>query len=741
MPLEVPNLDDRRWTDLVDEARSLIPRNSPRWTDHNVHDPGITFIELFAWLAEMQIYQLNRVGRQHREAFAQLAGVPRTKRKPAHVDIRVEGDVKESTFLPAGTQLTPIEGQELVFETDSDLFLTRSRLQKVIADDGSGQIDHSQANEKPGIAFLAFGENAKEGAELRLGFDTFYPREPKLSLTAHVFTDDLVERCSTERPLSLTEDAEDTPRVDLVWEYLGSGEKWLPLNDIKDRTNAFAHSGAITFSVPTDAVSKNDRVWIRARIRRGYYDIEPRLRSISLNVLPCSQKETVKNEFLEPVTGKPDQSFTLDKKPVLVPEPSPRTSITSSDVADWDHLAEQLKASKPELANRLRSSLATPDKNNFSAYQRIKDLNLELASSNNLQQATESNLQTGGKDDDLSHLLGRTPVVISVDNEIWHPIPSFKDSGPDSKHYIFDADTGLIEFGNGLNGQIPMAGQQVRAVWYQASSGRSGNVAKDLKWKFRGGGIAGVNLTNPEPATGGADPETLDQLELRVRAELNRPQRAVTLRDLELLALSTPHAYVARAQAIPNCPAPESITVVALPKVRPGRKGAPNPPSPVFLNMIQRNLQRRRLLCDNLRVVPPVYVELKVSARLRLSKGAGEEAVVKRARDAVDSFLVGELQPSDQAPATKQDSVRRESTQSPCFTRWPFGRWVFPSEVYAILDGVTGIDFASNLVLTASRSGVAVQANQTGAIPIPRTGLVFPGEHNFSVEFDIRRNG
>jgi hypothetical protein len=61
MPLEIPNLDNRRWADLVEEARALIPRVAPRWTDHNVHDPGMTFIELFAWLAEMQLYQLNRV--------------------------------------------------------------------------------------------------------------------------------------------------------------------------------------------------------------------------------------------------------------------------------------------------------------------------------------------------------------------------------------------------------------------------------------------------------------------------------------------------------------------------------------------------------------------------------------------------------------------------------------------------------------------------------------------------------
>jgi hypothetical protein len=45
-----PNLDDRMWRDYVDEARALIPKYAPQWTDHNASDLGITLIELFAFL-------------------------------------------------------------------------------------------------------------------------------------------------------------------------------------------------------------------------------------------------------------------------------------------------------------------------------------------------------------------------------------------------------------------------------------------------------------------------------------------------------------------------------------------------------------------------------------------------------------------------------------------------------------------------------------------------------------------
>jgi len=648
MPLEIPNLDDRRWVDLVEESRARIPRDAPLWTDHNVHDPGITFIELFAWLAEMQIYQLNRVGQRHRELFGQLAGANREPLKPARVNIEIQGSLDTSVSLRAGTQLEVVEGTRLIFETDVDLFLTRSRLMRVIVDDGSGPVDQTQANEKSGIAFLAFGENADEGAELRLGFDAFYPdKEPELRLNAQVFTADLAERCGSVAPLKQDDDTSKIPApVEIVWEFIGANGRWLPLTVINDETVAFSRSGAITLATPKGATQQGRSFWIRARITKGFYNIEPRLTSIRLNVLPCSQKENVRDRLIGKGTGRPDQSFEVTKDPILPGDP---------------------------------------------------------------------------------------PVTVAVANEQWHSVSSFEHSAHDSKDYVFDGL--LVQFGNGANGQVPAADQEIRAS-YQSSQGASGNVAKGLNWRFVGGGVAGVILTNPQDASGGKNSESLDDLEFRARALLDRPQRAVTLKDIELIAISTPSAYVARAKAITNCPVPEAITVVAVPKTRPGRKGAPKPTSALFLDMVQRNLQRYRLLCDNLHVVGPIYVEVRVSVLLRLLKGAGSNEVIGRARQALDLFLNGRLQPADQ----KNGPPRQ--TDSACPTLWPFGRSVFPSEVYAILDGVTGVDFASKLVLSASINGQPVQPNQSGAIPIPTIGLVFPGPHDLQIESDVTgRNG
>jgi hypothetical protein len=82
MPLPVPRLDDRTFDQLVAEGRSLIPRYTRRWTNHNVSDPGITLLELFAYLTETAIFQLDQVPEQSIELFLRLVGVGRLPGEP-----------------------------------------------------------------------------------------------------------------------------------------------------------------------------------------------------------------------------------------------------------------------------------------------------------------------------------------------------------------------------------------------------------------------------------------------------------------------------------------------------------------------------------------------------------------------------------------------------------------------------------------------------------------------------------
>jgi hypothetical protein len=627
MPLEIPNLDDRRWADLVEDARALIPRYAPEWTDHNAHDPGITLIELFAWLAEMQMYRLNRVGERHREAFALLAGVNRRHKTPSRVDIRVEGTPSGSIVVPAATRITPVDAVDLVFETSERVQLTRSRLLRVVVDDGATSVDQTEANSKPGIAFLAFGERARPNASLRVSLDRLFPDdEPVVRLWFDVFTDDLAAACEGNRRDRTETTGEPAAAVQLAWEYRDGVNQWLPLTVDVDSTYGLLQSGSVIFRTPRPPAAQP--AWIRARIVSGHYDIEPRLRQISVNVLPCTQRETIGDERLGVGDSRPDQIFTLARKPLL-------------------------------------SSAA---------------------------------------------------VKVAVENVAWKVVDSFDGSDPASQHFVVDVDARTITFGNGLNGRVPSAGERIVAT-YATSQGTSGNVTRGLTWRFDTLVVPGVTLVNPNPGTGGSGRQSTNDLELEAQSLVARSERGVTLRDIERLARETPHVRVARAKAIANCPSPESLTVVAVPKVRPGRPAPPAPPSPVFLDAVRAHLQARRMLCDDVRVTGPIYVEVNVSARLRLKKGAGAELVVERARQALDRFFNGHT-----------------SASSPCPTRWPFGRSVFPSEVYAALDGVAGVELASDVVLQASRDGAPLAPDSRGAIPVPPTGLVISGTHKLTAD-------
>lgn len=65
MPLPIPDLDTKNFDEYFEEARAALPALAPEWTDYNLSDPGITLLELFSWLNDIDTYRLNRVDRSH----------------------------------------------------------------------------------------------------------------------------------------------------------------------------------------------------------------------------------------------------------------------------------------------------------------------------------------------------------------------------------------------------------------------------------------------------------------------------------------------------------------------------------------------------------------------------------------------------------------------------------------------------------------------------------------------------
>ena len=140
MSLPTPNLDDLRFQrDLVDEARRRIIRYCPEWTDYNLSDPGITLIELFAWMTEQLTYRLNRVPDKNYIKFLELLGL---QLQPAS-SARVELTFRLSTPFPISAEDTTVavvpqgvevatratdEEREIIFTTDERLAILPPKL-------------------------------------------------------------------------------------------------------------------------------------------------------------------------------------------------------------------------------------------------------------------------------------------------------------------------------------------------------------------------------------------------------------------------------------------------------------------------------------------------------------------------------------------------------------------------------------------------------------------------------------
>jgi predicted phage baseplate assembly protein len=128
MALSVPKLDDRSFQDLVDEAKKRIPHYCQEWTDHNVSDPGVTLIELFAWMTEVLLYRLNQVPDLHYIKFLEMFGIRLQEPQPAHCNVTLLVDCTAkplAVVIPANTEVATTQTETEATPLSSTDVVTR----------------------------------------------------------------------------------------------------------------------------------------------------------------------------------------------------------------------------------------------------------------------------------------------------------------------------------------------------------------------------------------------------------------------------------------------------------------------------------------------------------------------------------------------------------------------------------------------------------------------------------------
>lgn len=663
MTLPTRNLDDRTFQSIVDEAKKRIAASCPTWTDHNVSDPGITLVELFAWMTEMILYRLNQVPEKNYVKFMELMGLKLREPEAARTSVTfyLSSPQAQVVTIPTGTEAASVRTEtrpSIIFSTEDDLEIRPPVLSALVTREISGRSGGKARHRSHNLQHLGvagfelpvFGPEPQIDSALYLGFDT--------DLSYHVLGLDISCRQAT----GLGIDPRNPP-----WQWEGrhdpeGSRRWLPAEVEEDGTGGMNTSGTILLRLPRllpHTMFERRAYWIRCRVvepemKDTNYEASPRIANLLARswggTVWATHASVVQHEVLGRSDGSPGQVFRVENTPML---------------------------------------------------RRTREETVEI----------------------------RPPGQVHW--EPWDEVPDFGDSGAVSRHYTCDSTAGEVRFGPALRqpdgsarsyGAIPARGAQIRFSAYRYGGGVAGNVRSGTLSVVKTSIPYVDRVTNHHDAIGGIDAETIEAAQVRAPQILRSRGRAVTPEDYEALA-SVADSRVHRARCVqPEAAAAASgplagqIYLLLVPKVF--QPEGPITPDQLKIDddlreSVDRYLQNYRLLSVRLDIREPEYAWVGVEISVRASANADPE----RVRSDVEQTLYRFLNPVIGGPSGMG---------------WPFGRDLYPSDVYSCLQPVRGIEFIESLQLYRVRSS-GDRSLIDPKLDLPVHGLAASAEHRVTV--------
>ncbi|PSB28201.1 putative baseplate assembly protein [Chlorogloea sp. CCALA 695] len=670
-------LDDRNFDDLVEECLLRIPRYCPEWTDRNVSDPGITLVELFAWLTDQMLLRFNQIPRKNYIAFLELLGIRLQPPTPAQVRLTfyLSTHLLEDYTIPWGTEVATerTETQEaIVFTTDQDMEIGQPTLKHILSAleaANTPQSLHDRTEE---------WHPQQDGLTVIHEFELF-PRKPQTGNSFYLAVEPDTPLEGTVLKIAFTGaqgtptgiDPKHPPRRWEAWD----GESWINilLQEADDTTNGFSfnensgdgdrseQSGEVILHLPecwpTSTFDAYRGRWIRCTLteesnRQPGYANSPRIKTIAIYAIggsvQASQCVLIEEEILGISDGKPGQSFEVETAPIL---------------------------------------------------------------------------ERRGEEQLLVLPLGKPP-------EIWQEVEDFAQSKPQDRHYVIDALAGTIQFGPLIRepqtlkkqtqtrsyqqqvlpqerspassfheqmieqqyGAIPPRGAEI-IFSYRTGGGKKGNVQANAL-NFMKTAIPYIDsVTNYQAAVNGADAESLERAVLRAPQTLRSHDRAVTASDFEALTLKGSGGAIARALCLPMSAnqAAGSVSVCVVPQANTDLidLGQGIAPDNFNLNSALRDrvlhyLDERRLLGTQLQLQQPNLVGVSVQAEVTLEPAyrnpSAQAEIIHKLKVALYRYL---------NPLTGGVEM----------TGWPFGRPVYQSDIIVLLQQIAGIQYLGAILL------------------------------------------
>jgi hypothetical protein len=694
MPLTPPPLDSRTYQELVDDALARIPVHNPDWTNFNQSDPGVTIVELFAFLTENLLYRANQIPERNRRKFLSLLGVPLAPPSSARGLVQIVNDKGplETVTLNADLELRagnvpfrtqaafdvlPVEGRVYYKRQRDDASLRAYYEQLYDAIDVSTLLLYETVPlDQQGSTELSFGETVDNSVWIvllaRTGDDVDAARTQIAGKTLSVGIVPALSAATATLEPSGRPPATDgsglefrLPSLPAGGGLVGDRQPSYRLLDSVSTTNVLVSPGVVQVELPA---AEQLRLWNNLEpLEGGTGDLPPALEDsqaearvitwlrvrppagaeatimwTGINCAEVSQRAHVRDEALPNGTGEPDQVVSLARAPVI--PGSVRLAVTTAGVSqDWQEI-DDLLAAGPEIP--------APD-------------------------------------------LRAEPGV---------PAPKPAPAGV----FAVDPEAGQLRFGDGLRGRRPQRDASLRAS-YDYGLGQAGNVAR-ATINAAPALPAGFKVRNPVRTWGGAAGESVPEGEKQVARYLQHRDRLVTADDFRTIAQRTPGIDLGRVEVLPAFSpdasaepgdAPGAVTLLVIPRYDAVQPDAPIPDR-LFLDAICEYLDPRRLVTTEVFVRGPTYTPIWITIGIDVVAGAS----IPQVREDVKQRLLGFLRPLP--PENEVDGG------------WPLQRSVQQLDLVAEASRVAGVRHVNSLLLAAGGGGAVASVDLDGWLVLPR---------------------
>lgn len=756
MTIQIPVLDDRSFDQLVRETLARVPVHTPEWTNLNESDPGVTILELFAFLTENLLYRSNRIPEANRLKFLTMLGIALQPPSPGTGLITISNDkgpLAPPLAVPAGTEVRagqvpfttgvpmavlPVSSAvyykqpqtaldlatqnrykllyQTFLESDTDILTfykpvsldppATGKPDPVVdlADQVNGTIDRSLwvALLAPKNADLDAVRRAIAGQSLSIGV------YPATRTPGQVLPPQNTDTPAVDPGLVFEIAAPEPDTSGLSGPGIGVGPARYTRLPVTYAEAVLDRPGLVQVTLPP---YEQLLLWAFDPEEEGTGDFPPRIDDAAVAARLVSWIR-LRYQPTTAGTGTGTGSGT-----------GCDCGCTGGDSAA-DNGSHTTLASLSAVSDAPTGRITWAGVNATRAVQSVTVPSESVGIGKGTPFQTFTLARTPVLGDGAPHAL--TVEVQDIDGtwHTWSEIDDIYAAGPADAVYTLERATGLLTFGNGLAGLRPPRGAAIRAS-YSSGGGLQGQVAI--------GGISrsvvlpgGFAVTNPVPTWGAGDGESTADGESAVTRWLRHRDRLVTADDFRDLTRRTPGVDLGRVEVLPlfnpdHPGEPQNwagvVTVLVIPRSDPLRPQTPQPDRQ-FLGAVCGWLDPRRLVTTELHVRGPEYQPIWVSVGIATLPGQVPSIVEQAVAKAVQAFLsplTGGL-----PPTAADDGLIAPAAVG---TGWPLGVDVRPQDIEAVATRVAGVRYVDSVLIAMTDANGSV-VSPVDSVPI--SGLRLP---------------